>query len=142
MKRHRNISLWAGFLLVLAGLMSYIRLFALFPVTRDFPWANLLILAAGVILLFRGLMRAFRQPSLYRGRIFGSILAALSAIGIGLFAYGIFYDARQLPVAAAAPRVGDKARGFALPDQSGKTVTLTKLLSATLTGAANAKANG
>ena len=122
--------------------MSYIPLFVLFPVTRDFPWANLLLLAAGGVLLWVGLSRALRQPDLYRGKIFGPILAGLGVIGIGLFAYGLFYEARQLPASATAPRVGEKGPGFALPDQNGKTVTLTELLSSAPSGAATAKASG
>jgi predicted benzoate:H+ symporter BenE len=89
MKRRWNLSLWTGFFLVLAGLGSYIPLFALFPVTRDFPWANLLLLAIGGVLMCAGLMRAFKQPEAYRGKIFGSILAVLSIAGIGLFAHGL-----------------------------------------------------
>ena len=142
MKRRWNLSLWAGFLLVLAGLVSYIPLFALFPITRDFPWANLLLFSAGGALLWVGLRRAFRQPGVYRGKIFGPILAAVSGLGVCFFAFGIFYAARQLPAAATAPRVGEKAPGFALPDQTGKTVTLTELLSSAPTAPAGAKANG
>ena len=41
MKRSWNPLIWAGFFLVLAGALSYVPFFALFPVTRDFPWANL-----------------------------------------------------------------------------------------------------
>ena len=142
MKRRRNISLWTGFLLVVVGLVSYVPFFSLFPVTRDFPWANLLLLFAGAILLGKGLMRAFRQPQVYRGRIFGSILALLSVAGIGFFSYGLFYVARQLPSATAAPRVGQKAPDLTLPDQNGKTVTLAELLTSPSMGAAGAKASG
>jgi predicted benzoate:H+ symporter BenE len=69
MKRRWNLALWAGFLLVLAGLFSYIPLFVLFPLTRDFPWANLLILAAGGVLLGKGLTQAFTRPEAYCGVI-------------------------------------------------------------------------
>ena len=65
------------------SMFSYISLFARFPLTRDFPWVNLLLLAAGLALLGAGVVRAFRKPQLYRGRIFGSALALL---GLGLFA--------------------------------------------------------
>jgi len=142
MKRRWNLSIWAGFLLVLAGLISYVPLFSLFPITRDFPWVNLLLLAAGSVLLVSGLRRAFGQPRLYRGKIFGSILAVLSVAGISFFSYGLFYVARQLPAAETAPRVGEKAPDFTLPDQNGKTVSLAELLSSSPAGAAGAKANG
>ena len=142
MKRRWNLLLWAGFLLVLAGLLSYIPLFALFPITRDFPWANLLLFIAGGVLLSAGLIRAFRQPELYRGRILGPILATLSVAGVSLFAFGIFYQARQLPSSMAASRVGQKAPDFSLPDQNGKLVTLAELLASPPVGTAGARAGG
>jgi hypothetical protein len=128
MKRRWNWSLWAGFLLVLAGLLSYVPVFAHFPVTRDFPWVNLLMFAAGGALLVAGLMRAYRQPQLYRGRITGPVLAVLSVLGIGFFCYGLFYVARQLPESAAAPRVGQRAPDFTLPDHDGNPLALADLL--------------
>ncbi len=142
MKRSWNLSLWTGFLLVLAGLVSYIPVFALFPITRDFPWANLLLFLTGGILLGRGLLRSFRQPDVYRGKILGSILTAVSVIGFGLFAYAIFYGARQVPSSAAAPRVGQQAPDFTLPDQNGRPVTLAELISSPPAGTANTKAKG
>ena len=142
MKRRWNFSLWTGFLIVLAGLGSYIPFFALFPVTRDFSWANLLLLAIGGVLMCAGLMRAFKQPEVYRGRIFGSILAVLSIAAIGLFVYGLFYEARQVPLATAAPRVGQRAPDFTLPDQNGKVVTLADLLSSGPAGTGKVRANG
>src|SRR5438094_5347539 len=51
MKRRWNFSLWAGFFLVVVGLVSYVPFFALFPVTRDFPWVNLLLFGAGAVSL-------------------------------------------------------------------------------------------
>jgi hypothetical protein len=142
MKRRWNFSIWTGFLLVLAGLISYVPLFSLFPITRDFPWVNLLLLAVGATFLSSGLRRAFGQPQLYRGRIFGSILAVVSVAGIGFFSYGLFYVARQLPAAESAPRVGEKAQDFTLPDQNGKTVALAELLSSPSAGGAGAKTGG
>jgi len=141
MKRRWNFWLWAGFLLVLAGLLSYVPVFALFPLTRDFPLVNLLLFAGGAVLLLGGLKRAFGQPDLYRGKILGSIMAALSIAGIGFFMYGLFYVARQLPDSAAAPRVGQKAPDFTLPDQNDKPLTLAELLASPLAGAPTARAN-
>jgi hypothetical protein len=129
MKRKWNWSLWTGFLLVLIGFLSYIPFFALFPITRDFPWVNLLLFVAGLALLVSGVSRAFGQPQTYRGRIFGPILTVLSVLVIAFFAYGIFYEARRIPFAAGAPHVGQKAPDFTLPDQDGNLVSLSALLS-------------
>jgi hypothetical protein len=127
MKRSWNWSLWAGFILVLAGFLTY-TFFVQFPITRDFPWANFLLFCAGGFLLSRGLIRAFREPELYRGKIFGSILAALSVLAFSFFSYIVFFELKQLPTAAAAPRVGERAPDFTLPDQNGKSVALGDLL--------------
>src|SRR5438270_429564 len=82
--------------------------------------------------------RAFKQPQLYRGKILGSLLGALSVAAIGFFSYGLFYVVRQLPPASAAPRAGQKAPDFTLPDQNGKAVTLAALLGSEPNGAAGA----
>src|SRR5260370_35147143 len=140
MKRCWNLSLWAGFLLVVAGILSYIPIFALFPITRDFPWANLMLFLVGGVLLGRGLTRAFRQPELYRGKILGSILTALSVAAVGLFVFGVFYEFRQGPASAAAPRVGQKAPDFTLPDQNGTPVGVAHLPSPPPPGRGDARA--
>ena len=128
MKRRWNLSLWTGFFLVLAGLGSYIPLFALFPVTRDFPWANLLLLAIGGVLLCAGLIRAFKRPDVYRGKIFGPILATLAILMFGLLSYVLFYELREVPPSTAAPRIGQKAPEFTLSDQDGNDVSLSDLV--------------
>src|SRR4051812_46496440 len=134
-RRSWNWAVWAGFLLVVAGLVSYIPLFAQFPATRDVPWVNFLMFAAGGALLGVGLARAFRTPAHYRGRVFGSILSVLALAGVGLFCWGYFYLARQLPASAGAPRVGQRAPAFVLSDQDGKPVALADLLAPPSKGA-------
>ena len=129
MKRSWNGWLWAGFLVVLAGLFSYPLLLVDYPLTRDFPWVNLLLFAAGLGLLGVGLVRAYRKPDLYRGRVVGPVFTLLSLAGIFVFCYGLLVVARQLPASAGAPRVGQKAPDFTLPDQDGKPVALADLLS-------------
>lgn len=118
----------AGFLVSVAAFLSYFFFFARFPLTRDFPWLNLLFFVVGFALLALGLRRAFGQPERYRGRISGPIFAVLSVLILGLFVAYNFYFARQLPVAAAAPHVGAPAPDFTLPDQNGKPVQLAALL--------------
>jgi hypothetical protein len=140
MKRSWNWSLWVGFLFVLAGFLSY-TFFAQFPVTRDFPWANFLLFAVGGIFLLVGLVRAFGKPQSYRGKIAGPILAVLSVLVFGFFSYLIFYELRQLPSSTGAPRVGEKAPAFTLPDQDNNHVSLADLLSGPVSSASTTKAN-
>lgn len=125
-KKSWNLSLWIGFLFVLAGFLSY-AFFAQFPVTRDFPWANFLLFAVGGILLVVGLFRAFGKPQVYRGKIPGPILAILGICMFGFFSYVFFYVLRQVPPSTGAPRVGQKAPEFTLLDQDGKEVSLRDL---------------
>jgi hypothetical protein len=128
MKRKWNWPIWIGFIVAVGGLLSY-EFFARFPVTRDFPWATLVLFGVGAVLLIAGLFRAFGRPQLYRGKIFGSIFAVITALLFAFFAYEIFYVLRQVPLSAQAPRVGQRAPSFSLPDQNGKEVALNDLLS-------------
>ncbi len=128
MKRRWNILIWAGFGVVLFALLSYIPLFALYPVTRDVPWANYLLFLAGLIVLGAGLRRAFRQPEQYRGKISGSILGVLSLLLTGFFCAGIYFSGKMLPPASTALQVGQPAPQFTLADTSGKATALADLL--------------
>ena len=128
MKRKWNWPIWVGFVVAVGGLFSY-EFFAQFPITRDFPWANLLLFCVGAILLGLGLVRAFGRPHLYRGKILGPVFATVALLAFSFLAYGVFYVARQLPASAAAPRVGQKAPDFTLPDENGRPVALADLIS-------------
>ena len=128
MKRSWNWSLWIGFLFALAGFLSY-TFFAQFPVTGDFPWANILLFAAGGIFLVLGLFRAFGKAQVYRGKLFGPIFAMLGILMFGFFSYVFFYQLRQVPPSTGAPRVGQKAPDFTLLDQDSTDVALADLVS-------------
>ena len=81
-----NWQIWAAFLLSLFAFLSYPLLFVRFPVTRDFPWANLLLFVAAVAFMLFGLRRAFASDRAHplRSKISGGILATLSlAILVG-----------------------------------------------------------
>jgi len=127
-KRRWNIAIWAGFAIVLASIISYIPVFALFPITRDIPWANYLLFAAGLGLLGVGLKRAFSDPQHYRGKISGSILGVLSLAIAGFFVVGVLYFSKQLPASPGAPRVGQPAPSFTLANSDGKQISLADLL--------------
>jgi hypothetical protein len=132
-KRRPNAPLWLGFLVVVFAFLSYIPIFAKYPITRDMPWANFLIFVLGFILLFAGLRRAFSQPAAYRGKIAGPILTTLNVAALVFFCLTIFSLGKHLPPSAQAPKVGQKAPDFALSDTTGKTVSLASLLSTSAT---------
>lgn len=136
--RRRNFLPLAGFLVCLAAALSYFFFFYQFPVTRDLPWTSWLLFALGLGLLGAGLARAFRRPERYRGRVTGPILAVLSLAVIGLFVFATMVGSRQLPAAAGAPKVGEKAPDFVLQDAAGRSVRLYDLLGPAVGGSAQA----
>jgi len=90
--------------------------------------ANLLLFLFAGGLLALGLKRAFRESELYRGKVSGSILGGLSVILFGLFCYGIFYVAKDIPSADRALRRGQTAPDFSLDGADGRPVALSDLL--------------
>jgi len=131
-----NWLLWTGFVLSVIAFLSYFALFVEFSSTRNFPWANFLLFAIAGGLLAVGIRRAFRRPQLYRGKIFGPILAGMSALVFGFFVFAIFVAGRDMPSAATAPRTGARAPDFTLTDSDNKPVSLANLLSEPIGGAA------
>lgn len=122
--RQRNLLPLAGFLLCVVAFLSYPLFFAGFAATRDVPWVNWLLFAAGLAMLAVGIARAFRQPERYRGKVLGPILGVLSLAVLGFFVFMTMVSARQLPPAAGAPKVGERAPDFTLPDAQGRPVRL------------------
>ena len=126
--------LWAGFLLSVLALFSYPFFFVRFPVTRDFPWANLLLYCVAAALIVAGLQRSFGITSKRRTRVVGSILTLLSALVFALFIFVVFVFPRHLPASTHAPQIGQKAPPFTLTDTSGNTVSLSDLLNQSVGG--------
>ena len=133
-----NWPLWLGFVLSLAAAFTYLSVFVWFPVTRDFPWANLLIFALALVFVFIGVRRGFAadRPHPTRSKIITSIVAALSVLLAGLFVFAFFVLARWLPESKGAPQVGQRAPEFTLPDTTGRQVSLNELLTAPVNGSA------
>lgn len=127
MKRSWNWHIYAGFGVVVFAFVSYFLFFSQFPLTRDVPWLNLLLFALGLGLLGIGSRRGWSQREHYRGRIAGPTLTALSALVLGFFLFYSFSFSAQLPESRGAPKVGEAAPDFTLPDQQGKPVKLSEL---------------
>ena len=123
-----NWPLWAGFLLSVVAFLSYFFVFVSFPVTRDFPWVNLLLFAVAVALLVIGLRRAFATDRPRRSKFAGVIVTTLSLAVLGFFVFAVFIMARQLPASAGHPQVGQQAPSFTLSDTNGKQVSLSELI--------------
>lgn len=125
-----NWPLWAGFFLSLIAFLTYFFVFVRWPLTRDFPWANLLLFALAAVLLVIGLRRAFAGDRLKptRSKIAAVVLTAISLVALGFFVSITMIMARQLPASKGAPQVGQKAPEFALSDTNNKPVALTDLL--------------
>jgi uncharacterized BrkB/YihY/UPF0761 family membrane protein len=134
--RKFNWPIWAGFLLTIIAFLSYPLVFVWFPVTRDFPWANLILFAFAAVLLVLGVRRAFavERSRPRRSRIAGAFAAAISLAIFGFFIVAIFVLPRQLPASLAAPQVGQKAPDFTLSDTNSKPVALSELLSSPVNG--------
>jgi len=128
--------IWAGFLLSIIAFLSYPIFFVRFAVTRDFPWANLLLFAVAGGLTLIGIRRAFAadRPHPKRSKAAGATLALLSILVLSFFVFSVFIMSRWLPASTGAPRVGQKAPDFTLADQSGKPVSLGDLLTSPVDG--------
>jgi len=133
MKRF-NWPIWLGFLLSLFALVSYPVVFVNWPITRDFPWANLLLFGIAVVLLGVGLRRAFSPGRRRLSKIVAPVVASLSILILGLFIFSFFVASRWLPASRGAPQVGQKAPDFTLADTNNKQVSLSSLLTESING--------
>ena len=134
--RRFNWPLWLAFLLALFAFISYFAFFVRFPVTRDFPWANLVLFALAAVLLWLGLRRGFARDRAHplAAKIVASLVGVLSVLVFAFFIFVIFIGGRWLPPSTGAPHVGQKVPEFTLSDATGKQVTLNELLAAPIAG--------
>lgn len=130
-----NWRLWAGFALSVAALVGYG-----FWVneTRAAFWPALLLFVLAGALLFTGMKRRRREPDLYRGKIAGPVLTALSVLVLGLFGFVAYQVSRVFPEARNAPQIGQRAPEFSLLDANGTNQTLSQLLSIPFPGSGGA----
>lgn len=134
--RGLNWPLWSGFFLSPIAFLSYPFVFERWPVTRDFPWVNLLLFGLTALLLVTGLRRAFAPGGRRWLRITSSLIATtFSGAIFANFAMSMFVHARQLPASVHAPRAGERAPDFTLPDENGARISLAALLSPTTASA-------
>jgi len=135
-ERRGNTALWYGLLITLLGMASELFYFLRLPpgINRILPWVNLLVPAIGLVYLVKGLARAFGQSTVYRGKIWGSLVTLIALV---VFAGNVvlFRHTRDVPKSAGAPQVGQHLAEFTLPDSRGQATTLGQLFMASVDGA-------
>ena len=134
--RRLNWPLWVGFLLTFGAFLSYFFVFVQYPITRDFPWANLLLFVLAAVFLIIGFRRGFAADRAHPtgSKIVTSIVGILSLAIFGFFVFTVFVAGRWLPSSTGAPHVGQRAPDFTLSETSGKSVSLSQLLSEPVNG--------
>src|SRR5215469_2163366 len=127
-QRRANYALWVGLLVTVLGPLSNGLIFLGFPAAA-IPSISLLLPIIGVCLVLIGLLRAFRQPAVYKGKIAASLVTVVSVLLLA-GSIALFWVSRHIPAEVlAAPHVGQQAPDFTLPDSSGHPVSLMQLLS-------------
>jgi hypothetical protein len=125
--RQRNWAPWIGLLLAVSAMLSNAGFFMGLPGQRAIAWLSVALAIAALVSGVIGVMRAFRQPQVYGGKVSSSILGVVSLLICGLVAVASI-GSRALPAANGAPQVGQKVPDFALADTSGNKVSLGQLL--------------
>ena len=125
--RQRNWAPWIALLLALSALLSNAGYFMGLPGQRALPWLSVALAIAALGCAAVGIMRAFRKPQVYGGKVSSPILGVLSLLICGLVAIAAV-TSRALPSSAAAPQVGQKVPDFTLADTNGNKVSLDQLL--------------
>jgi len=127
-QKQSNRLLWAGLaFLLLAILSNLLSFFKLSPALL--PWVILALPIVALLFLLIGLLRSFRQPQIYKGKIWGSIVAVLAILLVAASTL-FFVGARKLPSSGGAPQIGQRVPDFTLPDSTGQPTTLAQLFSA------------
>lgn len=115
-RKKRNHAVWIGPLVALTGLLTYFTVAVLFPNLRDSAIVNLVLVIGGTVIAGWGLLRRRNWKS-WIGFGAAAFFASL------LFAY-VFVLSNQLPSADNVVMVGSAAPPLALPDRTGRIVSL------------------
>lgn len=126
-QRQRNWAPWIGLFFAVAALLSNAGFFLGLPAQKLIAWLGVVLAIAAIVCAVIGVMRAFRQPQVYGGKISSSILGVLALLICGLVAVASI-TSRALPAATNAPQVGQKVPDFTLPETHGIQVSLDELL--------------
>ena len=123
-----RVALWCGIVVTVLGALSNGLYFLYPPGHAAFPWINLVVPIAGLLIVIVGVWRAFAHPERYGGKWLGAVFAVICLILASGSTFFFLY-ARDLPKSAGVPRAGQKAPDFTLMDSNGETVSLAQILS-------------
>ena len=127
-KRRFARTLWYGLAVVVAAPILYLALFIRFPATRDTPLPTLMMFGLGLGLIVGSIRSAWKNPAVHRGKVVAPIALTFGVALTGLFAWTLLVEARNIPTSLGAPRPGQIAPDFTLPDENDQPVSLTQLL--------------
>ena len=123
--RSRNHALWLAPMLALGGFLSYSAFFARWPIFRDDPWLNLLILVASIGLSVVGVRRAWPRGGWQRlAGIGGVLLSSALTVLLLVYCYSLSYG---LPSAELAVEEGEPIPAIVLASHDGSQVDLGAL---------------
>jgi hypothetical protein len=126
-QRQRNWAPWYGLLIALVAILSNAGFFLAIPGQKAIPFLSWTLAVIALIFALTGVLRAFRQPQVYGGKVSGPILGVISLLIVTLVVLGSI-QSRKLPASAEAPHPGQKAPDFTLADTNGTKVSLGQLL--------------
>ena len=109
---------WVGPVLAVFGLLSYFLYFSMWPIFRDFPWLNLLILAGAVVVSAMSLGRARSRL----GRTGSGAGLFVSVSMLGLLCFYAFYLSYQLPDAGRVVDDGTRLPEITLMSSDGEAI--------------------
>jgi hypothetical protein len=132
-ERRRNRAPWLAFLFTLIAIALNAWTFFTLKGTESAVWLSFAAGLCAVIFGLAGLGRAFGRSRIFGGKVPSVIFSVLALLVCGLMAF-LWFHARALPASAGAPRVGQKAPDFTLPDTQGNQVSLAQLLAGTNSG--------
>jgi hypothetical protein len=127
-QKRTNRMLWLGLAFLLLAVLSNLLYFLKVP-AAPLPWLNLTLPIVALVFLLLGLVRAFRQPQIYKGKIWGSIVTVLAVLLVAASTL-FFVGARKLPHSGGAPQIGQRVPDFTLSDSTGQPTSLAQLFSA------------
>jgi hypothetical protein len=129
-QRRRNAALLIGVAFIFLTILSNVPSLYAWNVPGwqlVLPYISLLLPAIALICFTVGLKRAFGQPAIYGGKIWGSIVGVVSLLLV-VGSVWLYQHGKDLPASGGAPKIGQKAPDFTLNDISGNPVSLSTLL--------------